>query len=185
MSKISLRMRVTLISAVTLIAACLVLAALIVYSSKVLIIDFSSIPKSESTQVNSEDDQDSMVEFEYTYPGRKFYCYVDISILAVLAAGVVAVYFATGFALKPVNTLCSKISEIDVKKTGQRIDDFTAGKELNDLKTAFNQLLERTDEAIQREKRFSAGAAHELKTPLLTYTGRFRCLPALLRLMRS
>ena len=62
--------------------------------------------------------------------------------------------------------MCSRISEIDVKKTGQRIDDFTAGKELNDLKTAFNQLLERTDEAIQREKRFSAGAAHELKTPL-------------------
>ena len=166
MSKISLRMRVTLITAVTLIAACLVLAALIVYSSKVLIIDFSSSPKSESTQVSSEDDQDSMVEFEYTYPGRKFYRYVDISILAVLAGGVVAVYFATGFALKPVNTLCSRISEIDVKKTGQRIDDFTAGKELNDLKTAFNQLLERTDEAIQREKRFSAGAAHELKTPL-------------------
>ncbi|MDD6550326.1 MAG: hypothetical protein PUF16_00910, partial [Lachnospiraceae bacterium] len=61
MSKISLRMRVTLITAVTLIAACLVLAALIVYSSKVLIIDFSSSPKSESTQVSSEDDQDSMV----------------------------------------------------------------------------------------------------------------------------
>jgi signal transduction histidine kinase len=159
-------MRVTLISAVILIVACLLLAALIIYSSDVLIIDFTSIPKSESTQASSEDDQDSMVEFEYTYPRRQFFLYADISICVVLVAGVVAVYFATGFALKPVNTMCSKISEIDVTKTGQRIDDFTAGKELNDLKTAFNQLLERTDEAIQREKRFSAGAAHELRTPL-------------------
>lgn len=40
--------------------------------------------------------------------------------------------------------------------------------ELTDLAHAFNGLIERLDEAVQREKRFAANAAHELLTPLAT-----------------
>lgn len=59
-----------------------------------------------------------------------------------------------------------EITSIDGKDLSVRIHMEHTGDELTELAQAFNQMLERVERAFERERSFSSGAAHELKTPL-------------------
>jgi signal transduction histidine kinase len=48
----------------------------------------------------------------------------------------------------------------------------TSGDELAELGQAFNQLLDQLFEAYERQRRFSADAAHQLRTPLTVLQGQ-------------
>jgi signal transduction histidine kinase len=60
------------------------------------------------------------------------------------------------------------VSEIDERDLSQRLPESLSHDEVSSLTKSFNQALERLEEAFNRQKRFSASAAHELKTPLAT-----------------
>jgi two-component system sensor histidine kinase QseC len=68
-------------------------------------------------------------------------------------------------ALKPVNAIASEIEH-------RRVDDLRPVRleglpaELKPLVASMNHLFERIDEAIEHERRLTADAAHELRTPL-------------------
>ncbi len=64
--------------------------------------------------------------------------------------------------------LTTKIKNISRETLGQRVEGINREDELGDLATAFNNLLNRLDEAFKREQQFIADIAHELKTPLAT-----------------
>jgi signal transduction histidine kinase len=80
--------------------------------------------------------------------------------------GSLLMYVISGVALKQVRLLAQKIASIDKNELSFRITDFSAGDELNKLADSFNMMLTKLDIAFARESRFSADAAHELKTPL-------------------
>ena len=90
------------------------------------------------------------------------YIFMIISIIL----GSLLMYAFSGVALKQVRLLTQKIANIDKNELSFRITDFSAGDELNKLADSFNMMLTRLDIAFARESRFSANAAHELKTPL-------------------
>ncbi len=64
--------------------------------------------------------------------------------------------------------LTKKIKEISHENLRDRIVDIKRDDELGELATAFNNLLNRLDEAFKREQQFIGDVAHELKTPIAT-----------------
>lgn len=75
-------------------------------------------------------------------------------------------YFIIGKMLNPVKNLSDAIESINENQLSHRISGFESGDELSKLANSFNSMIERIDKAFESQKRFSAYAAHELKTPL-------------------
>ena len=82
--------------------------------------------------------------------------------------GTVAVYFVTGHALRPLRRLSDKVETVDERNLSVRLPEAEANDEVGRLTDSFNRMLSRLDDAFLRQKRFTANAAHELKTPLAT-----------------
>ncbi len=82
-------------------------------------------------------------------------------VLASLAA-----YWAAGGALRPVDEMRRRAATISAGGPDARLPVPPAGDELTRLGETLNAMLGRLDTAIERERRFTDDAAHELRTPL-------------------
>lgn len=177
--KLSLRMRVTLFTAMTMICVCIILSYFILRNVNLWIVKDEPVISNEETEITGENkdsifinDENENISSEPT--GReylalnktKFLRTCMIIVVCVLFPGILIVYFIMGFALKPVYKLKENIAEINGNDLAKRIDSTSNGVELNSLACSFNQLLERIEMVLEREKTFAAGASHELKTPL-------------------
>lgn len=77
----------------------------------------------------------------------------------------IAIFYAIQFSLKPVNRLAKAISQRSGSDLNP-IDTKDALKELVPVVVAFNQLLTKQQRSLANEKKFTADAAHELRSPL-------------------
>jgi signal transduction histidine kinase len=68
--------------------------------------------------------------------------------------------------LGPLAHLARQATEIDARSLGQRFPIADLPAELHPIATRLNDLLERLSGAFERERRFSADVAHELRTPI-------------------
>jgi heavy metal sensor kinase len=68
--------------------------------------------------------------------------------------------------LHPVRRLAGDISRIGADDLGERLDPAHVPTELAPIVSRLNELLGRVEAAFEREKCFTADAAHELRTPL-------------------
>lgn len=84
----------------------------------------------------------------------------------IVMIGTAAVYVVTGRALRPVRVLSKKVSSIDEHNLSAKLPEAASQDEVGELTRGCNRMLRRLEEAFQRQKRFTASAAHELKTPL-------------------
>ncbi len=88
-----------------------------------------------------------------------------VPIIMILPAALVLIWYLTGLGLRPLKQLSSQLQE---KQPGDlshvRLAHTPA--ELRPLIDAINNLLTRLGDGFLREKRFSADAAHELRTPI-------------------
>ncbi len=82
----------------------------------------------------------------------------------ILTAGILAVVVRHG--LGPLRRLAARIGELDAGSLSARLALPHAPAELVPIVDRLNALLARLDAAFQRERTFSADAAHELRTPL-------------------
>lgn len=90
---------------------------------------------------------------------------VSMAVGSLLVSALLAAWLAWR-GLAPLRTLAADASRIGVDDLGARLDDRGAHDELRTLTTAFNDLLARIERAFERERRFAADAAHELRTPV-------------------
>jgi two-component system sensor histidine kinase QseC len=71
-----------------------------------------------------------------------------------------------GRNLRPLETMAAQAGEMDVNSLKRRFPVATMPEELQPICTRLNDLLDRLQAAFERERRFSADVAHELRTPI-------------------
>lgn len=86
--------------------------------------------------------------------------------LLLVFAIVFLVRFIVARSLAPLRSISHSVQQLDASTLDVRIHDHSNVAELAPISRQINSLLQRLEEAFQREKRFSSNAAHELRTPL-------------------
>ncbi|MBL8154034.1 MAG: heavy metal sensor histidine kinase [Anaerolineae bacterium] len=91
-----------------------------------------------------------------------------LSILLVMTGTLAALsgWFLANRALVPIRAMSRTAAEINATDLTQRLDLTSSEVELEQLVLTFNAMLDRLEQAFQRQRQFTADAAHELRTPL-------------------
>jgi len=75
-------------------------------------------------------------------------------------------YLLAGTGLRAVDAMRRRAADISADRPGERLPVPPANDELRRLGTTLNEMLNRLEEALERERSFVADAGHELRTPL-------------------
>ena len=180
MKKISLQWRLTIITTLFIAAICGCLT-MFVYQNGVYYID--SLQNAIDSKIDdgsgkhSDELYISIPDEEWDDFANNFSIQVSnnkvdykknslfISTLLALLGGV-ATYFISGRALKPLADFSNKIEEVEAQNMSNFRLEENEVKELNQLSTSYNKMLERLSSAFEVQRQFTANAAHELRTPL-------------------
>ena len=95
--------------------------------------------------------------------------------LILILLFLIARFFA-GKSIKPVSTIIDTSSQITKDNLKTRIPLPVNKDELYVLSQNINNLLDRVENAIEREKQFTSDASHELRTPLAVIKGTMEVL---------
>ncbi len=99
-----------------------------------------------------------------------------VSFLIVLVGLYFISRFLAGRSIKPIKSISNTIARITRSNLKERVSLPQNKDELYNLSSDFNELLERIENAIEREKQFTSDASHELRTPLATLRGTLEVL---------
>lgn len=173
MKKLTLQWRITLLTTLVLALSTIFLTAISIRNAEDSFIAILGASTLEPTPIGApEKSADSAFEVPAmpSTPAQAAKRQFDLrSILACglfTIGGTVAAYFAAGKALRPLRSLSDAVSSVDETTLAQRLPSAQTDDEVGILTQRFNDMLTRLDDAFARQKRFTANAAHELKTPL-------------------
>jgi len=99
-----------------------------------------------------------------------------ISYLVILSGLYFISRFLAGRSIRPVQNVTDTITVISKNNLKERVALPANKDEIYELSIGFNDLLERIENAIEREKQFTSDASHELRTPLATLRGTLEVL---------
>lgn len=99
-----------------------------------------------------------------------------VSFLIVLGCLYFISRLLAGRSIKPVQDVTKTISRITKNNLKERVALPANRDEIHELSSNFNALLERIENAIERERQFTSDASHELRTPLATLRGTLEVL---------
>jgi heavy metal sensor kinase len=85
--------------------------------------------------------------------------------IALLLASLLGYGVATA-ALRPVEAMRAEAAAVSAHEPGRRLPLPRSQDEISRLGTTLNEMLDRLERALQRERNFVADASHELRTPL-------------------
>jgi signal transduction histidine kinase len=84
--------------------------------------------------------------------------------------------YLAGKSIAPLEKISQKTNQITQQNLSERVPDSGARDEIGLLTQAINNLLDRLEQAMQREKQFTSDASHELRTPLSVLRGTLEVL---------
>jgi signal transduction histidine kinase len=99
-----------------------------------------------------------------------------ISALAVLLFLFFITRYIAGRSIRPIIRITETTSQISRENLGSRIQLPMNYDELFVLSETINNLLDRIEKAVEREKQFTSDASHELRTPLAVIKGNLEVL---------
>jgi len=109
----------------------------------------------------------SKVAQEMTHVREAFLISAPLALI-IIAAGA---WVIASRAMRPVRRLTEAVSSVSVGRLGERVQEGKEGIEFSKLIRVYNDMLERLERSFNQATRFSADAAHELKTPLTILQG--------------
>jgi signal transduction histidine kinase len=89
-----------------------------------------------------------------------------------LAIGVVVMWFSVRRGLAPIHEFAEMVERIDLDSLQQRLPNEQCLEEFAPLARAHNEALQRLDDGAMALRRFTANAAHELRTPVAVLSAR-------------
>ena len=104
---------------------------------------------------------------EMRFLGRVFLIALPTALILIALAG----WWVAQRALRPIRALTNTTEGITARGLDQRIPLHDDDAEFNRLIQVFNGMMDRLETSFQQAVRFSADAAHELKTPLTILQG--------------
>ncbi|OWJ68901.1 sensor histidine kinase [Inquilinus limosus] len=96
-------------------------------------------------------------------PDSAYFLYLGI---ALVIGTVIAVPLTVRSALKNLGHVANAAARIDPDRRGNRLPVEQVPREITPLVAAVNEALTRLDAGYERQRRFLASAAHELRTPI-------------------
>ena len=93
-----------------------------------------------------------------------------LSLLVVLGSAVGSWWLA-GSAVGPVRAIIDQAEAVEAGSLQKRIDAFADAEEYLRLVEVLNSMLERLEDAFEAQRRFTADASHELRSPLTVMRG--------------
>jgi len=111
----------------------------------------------------------SMERMKASLAGFRRIC--GIALLLSVGASVVVGRFLAVRSLRPMRLIAADAKGINPERLDQRFSTTGTGDELDQLVTAFNGLLGRTERYVTQLRQFTADASHELRTPLTALRG--------------
>lgn len=184
LKKITLQWRITLLTALVLAVCTGALTAYSILNAEktfvpMLLVDIArpvegshSLETGDTESAIGTDDiqKDGIIDavpVTKAYQAKRSYDNKNILFcIGVVAIGTAAVYWVTGRALRPVRQLSRSVSQVDENNLSSVLPEAASRDEVRELTRGFNHMLRRLEAAFHRQKRFTASAAHELKTPL-------------------
>lgn len=177
LKKLSIRIRLTLLSTLLLTVCCIGLTIILNFSAYRLAnkIDASIIaaPIVDSTLPAPNSYDQPNMETSPSYPAkdlqeakRGFSLESTIYMLVIILGGSALTYYISGRVLKPLEVLNTKIKNINVHNLSESLDIPPTKDEIAELTQSFNEMTAKLDKAFLTQKVFSSSAAHELRTPL-------------------
>ena len=157
-NKLSIRIKVTLLTAAVLCIISLLLFIFNVENAANIFI----IPDNVDVPFNS----DASFSFDFDIAQRIFRTNSFYTLIIFSVAGTVLMWWVVGKVLIPLNKFSKEIKKLDITKINDDIHIVKSTDELGDLQNAFNYMLGNIRDSYERQKRFSQNAAHELKTPV-------------------
>ena len=179
MKKLSLRMRLTLLSALVMASVAVILTSMFLFGAdRIFVRDLEqkmtfqpqdiiiTSVKKEGVPNENMDLQEVTVSLKKA--GTQFNLWGMAALFLVLILGTGATWLMAGHVLKPLKELSSAIEEISGNDLSNRVEIQGRQDEICRLARSFNHMMDKVSASFERQKRFSASAAHELKTPLAT-----------------
>ena len=150
MKKLSIRLRITILTAIILVVSSVALTVASMYTVRYLFrtADLEEIGSSQIIR-----------ERQFNYIGVA-------SMVIVIFAGTVAAYIIAGKALKPATTLSKQIEDRNESDLFAPVTYKQTNDEISHIAESFNIMLTKLEASYNTQRRFSANAAHELRTPL-------------------
>lgn len=91
-----------------------------------------------------------------------------LALLLAIAGG----FVLTRQALNPIDQIARTAAAIGAEDLSRRLAMPRSSDEVGRLASTFDHMLDRLDQAFERERRFTADASHELRTPLAMLVSR-------------
>lgn len=171
--KISLRWRLTLSTALLIAVCCIGLSLVLNISAYRMADSIDAVVIQPARPAGTVPAEHPIISSEPSVSseavGQAKHSYHMESILYTAAAvllGGILTYYISGKALEPVRVLNKQVKNINAHNLHETLDVPPAKDELAELTASFNAMTDKLAQAFAAQKRFSAAAAHELRTPL-------------------
>lgn len=171
---ISIRLRITLITVLLLTICCVGLTLILNFSANNIAKKMTAIdmyPAYEMTDSNRPQEitpsqtpdlnEQHLIEAQTSFRKESI-----IYLFIIITLGGAMTYFITGKSLKPLNDLNDQVKNINAHNLSENLEVPPTKDEISELTNSFNEMTDKLQNTFAIQQRFSASAAHELKTPL-------------------
>ena len=172
MRRLSLQWRITLMTTLLIGITCVSMKLLVCFSGVHYMDSIGETLQSVSLDVEPDffDPETAEPDSNLTiviHGVQEEFCMTNWYIAAaVTALGGILAYFVSGRTLKPLHSFTAQVEKVQLNNLADMKIHEDVLPEFRQLRSSFNQMLERLNSAFAAQRQFTGNAAHELRTPL-------------------